>query len=430
MPPTHSSLNHEEHWDHDRRSGLPTTGGNLVDELMGRRMGMKGMMMSDSNDGRRGAHRDRGAAKKSYFMPGSSRRANIRAWKKLDSDINFNDSINEIFKNVTGVDLETGLKDPSSLKKKAAEKITGRKREIPFDVVIEDDNDESTSDGLTDNEWVGRHWLFKESLNHEEDAFVEGIKKKRVFTISEYHTHGKFEIEQNQSTTGEEKLRRFLRLIYYEFKWKPKKFQRKFISFMVQILAPIIVGEEAWVKIGARIRKEFGWSNNPAFCVASAPRRFGKSMAVGMVLAALALTCPGFTMCIFSTGGRASSALRDAMVMVLQTSGFGHHIKNRSTNQEEIHIRCLFTKDGLTTATVKFFPDNPKISVNSIMIVPSPDYTLLSFLLGVIWWCQKWLWWLWWLYRLRVLVNTYTCLLSIQKSSYSYAISDSLLASA
>jgi hypothetical protein len=107
--------------------------------------------------------------------------------------------------------------------------------------------------------------------------------------------------------------------------------------------------------------------------MAKAPRRFGKSVAVGMAIVAFAIVMSDTTQSIFSTGRRASKNLLEICYKQLVDLGLGSWeagvcgffylvrlttIKKSGINQENLFIKNPFTG---RISKIFSYPSNPKI---------------------------------------------------------------------
>jgi hypothetical protein len=144
-------------------------------------------------------------------------------------------------------------------------------------------------------------------------------------------------------------------------------------------LAELIVGKD-WTTIGPVIQKMRGWTEMSKMILAKAPRRMGKSIAVGMIVIALAIICPGITQSIFSTGRRASRNLLEICYKHLSDLGLAD--REVRFNMEE-----LFVKDPLTGKISKIFcyPSNSKIGTRSLPF-PPPDLFFASLYPTIYFW--------------------------------------------
>lgn len=166
-------------------------------------------------------------------------------------------------------------------------------------------------------------------------------------------------LNERHQSDGERRLVMFSTILATGFLWRPHCFQQAFQREVVKAIAPLLVGPD-WENIGARIIKERNWTHMTRMVMAKAPRRFGKSVAVGMVVIALAETMPTSTQAIFSTGRRASKNLLEICHRMALERGLGNSIMRY--NQEELFIKNAATGE---IARIFSYPANAKISSNS-----------------------------------------------------------------
>lgn len=212
---------------------------------------------------------------------------------------------------------------------------------------------------------VAHNWMFKLDLQRQENNMSSELHERRVqpFGIAAAKQHISTDI-----VNGEVKFNRFLKYVYTGFTWRPKKGQLTMVQMMIQTLAPNIFGAKDWGRIGQRVMMQMSWKCVPPVFGGSMPRRMGKSAGYAIVLNSYALTNPGKTVLVFSTGGRASGGLREAMVALMQSAGLEHRIVS-GIKGEILEIKCDFEEDGLDTCVIKFFPASAEISIILFMIM-------------------------------------------------------------
>jgi len=130
---------------------------------------------------------------------------------------------------------------------------------------------------------------------YHEDALIEHYKKHEVYEKERYFVNPP---KKDTISQGERNLRDFEQLVYNGGKYKPHKFQRGFLQQAVKGLAELLVGADEWRAIGPTIIKQRGWKEMSKMILAKAPRRFGKSIAVGRIVIAFAIIMPGTTVCV------------------------------------------------------------------------------------------------------------------------------------
>jgi hypothetical protein len=167
-----------------------------------------------------------------------------------------------------------------------------------------------------------------------------------------------------ESAIGEKRLRRFEEILEHGYSWKRHYFERLFHAKCVIAMAQTIMGGD-WAAKGVEVTKERGWGGDLSkFVCATAPRRFGKSVSVAKLIAAVAevfmlmpegLDFTTYPIAIFSTGKRASQALSAYVESFIQERHLDCYIiKN---NSEEIVLQR--TEAPSMTVTMKFLPSNP-----------------------------------------------------------------------
>lgn len=102
----------------------------------------------------------------------------------------------------------------------------------------------------------------------------------------------------------------------------PDKVQATFMMAAAMIMAPNIAQDE-WRNVGPDICGEMGWPFRKSYRVflASAPRRFGKTRFVSMVILNYALSRPGSVTIVFSTSQATSNLLRQDVKNLMQSAG-------------------------------------------------------------------------------------------------------------
>lgn len=156
-----------------------------------------------------------------------------------------------------------------------------------------------------------------------------------------------------QGLNGEQKFYLFYGFVQQKYMWKPHVFQTRFLKCILQAVAELLIGKD-WAVYGVRIMRRFGWTKIIKQCMASAPRRFGKTVMMALVIISVAYCCTT-RQCVFSTGQRACDAMRETVIKVLVDSGLSHWI--RSSNKECVEIWNI---DG-KVSSMHFFPANPDV---------------------------------------------------------------------
>jgi len=106
-------------------------------------------------------------------------------------------------------------------------------------------------------------------------------------------------------------------------------------AFILAVL-PLIYGKE-WESNCIRVMQEHNITRIRSEVICLTPRRFGKTYAVAMFATALLLHCPGIIICIFSTGNRASTFMREIILkMMMRIPGALNRIIKKT--QEKLYL--------------------------------------------------------------------------------------------
>lgn len=204
----------------------------------------------------------------------------------------------------------------------------------------------------------GLHYHRSSYQNKNGAVFRRNVRRRcHRWMATETHTE--------QQTTGEVRLRQFIRKLYAGYKFKgnttlrPEKFQLEMLKLVIPTLAKNIVGE-AWSSIGSRLCREFGWSmkRHPKLFLGQAPRRFGKTVIIAMIMLTYAIVKPGAVISTFSTSRRTSQRLKLKVQEIMQASGMDEWIVVQ--REEEIFIRPP-EFHGESWSAMNFYPSNPTI---------------------------------------------------------------------
>jgi hypothetical protein len=138
--------------------------------------------------------------------------------------------------------------------------------------------------------------------------------------------------------------------------FKPHMFQLEFFRQIIQSMAEGILGPNDWQRHGVSLMQRMGWTHNRKLCLASAPRRVGKTVILALVQVSVARYVPSVQI-TFSTGKRASDGLRNYVIKIMQNSGLGEFLSR--AGQEELEVICI--DGGDIVSVLKFFPANPDV---------------------------------------------------------------------
>lgn len=202
------------------------------------------------------------------------------------------------------------------------------------------------------------------TTRYHEGQYVRDLKRYAVQPREEYigttAATGQ-DAGDSEDLEGVRRLRRFEDLLENGYEYRRSHFQKGFHSYCTAAVAPNLVGPADWERAGPQVIKQKSW--NPAdlgkMKLASAPRRFGKSIAVGRFATTFGICKPGSIQAIFSTGRRASKNLLDIMFKCLNEAGFGHTITR--FNQEEL----FFCPDGPLGGESRIFSFPAKAKIDT-----------------------------------------------------------------
>ena len=113
--------------------------------------------------------------------------------------------------------------------------------------------------------------------------------------------------------------------------------QRKFHEAFLNSCVRFLYSHDASPPDFREIMEKNNWVDIRQQCLCMTPRRFGKTVAVGMFVAAMALVVPGSDQAIFSTGRRASSKLLELVAkLIAEVPGGTERIAK--SNQETVWV--------------------------------------------------------------------------------------------
>ena len=119
--------------------------------------------------------------------------------------------------------------------------------------------------------------------------------------------------------------------------WTRSNTQRRFHDAFLNACVRYLYSHDSVPPDYRSIMDTNNWTDIRQQCLCMTPRRFGKTVAVGMFVGAMALVVPGCEQAIFSTGRRASSKLLELVTqLVSQVPGGVDRIVK--SNQETVWI--------------------------------------------------------------------------------------------
>jgi len=137
--------------------------------------------------------------------------------------------------------------------------------------------------------------------------------------------------------------------------------QQLFHRGFIRACLPLIYGDD-WVFCAGRVMKSLKIDRIQAEVCCMTPRRFGKTEAVALFVAAFLLEVKGIRICIFSTGKRASSALMASIrKKIVACQGGSARIVKRT--EEKLFISSVaIDKKHMTTEQKDLLSEGPDIS--------------------------------------------------------------------
>lgn len=135
--------------------------------------------------------------------------------------------------------------------------------------------------------------------------------------------------------------------------------QRDLHSHFIAANLKKIYGDDLYKNLDS-IMKKFGISKIRSDVIVCTPRRWGKTYATALICAALIWSQPNLTICIYSTGKRASKAMLVLIwKMIVAIAGSAEPIKVYNLQECELQVRNLWGKMG----KVSSYPSKIEIDV-------------------------------------------------------------------
>lgn len=131
------------------------------------------------------------------------------------------------------------------------------------------------------------------------------LKKRRLNSIVDILQNRK---NKSHTTKGWRRLRTIRKCLDSFKPYERTKMQKRFHDSFLQATASHLFADDVDVDL-ARVMKQNKWKHLKQQCLAMTPRRFGKTMSVGMFCAAYLYSVENAEIAIFSTGRRASQKL-------------------------------------------------------------------------------------------------------------------------
>lgn len=148
------------------------------------------------------------------------------------------------------------------------------------------------------------------------------------------------------------------------FKWSRGFTQIVLHDAMIEALLPHIYGDD-WESEQQRVMDELGIRKIRKEVLVSMPRRHGKTVGIAMMLAIFLIVVPDVSVCVFSTGKRASGSFKEEIMRQLdcinRSGVVPVNIIRSSVERLEI------AHEGGSPSVGKFFPASAKGKLLSIL---------------------------------------------------------------
>ena len=161
-----------------------------------------------------------------------------------------------------------------------------------------------------------------------QDRYLEELELRMPLT----HGQAKHVVKTCQGDERMMSLRKTLNQLGYE----RSKMQKRFHDSFIQAVALHLYKDDPDVDLEALMRLN-GWDDLRQSVLCLTPRRFGKTTAVAMFIAAYAMCVPHSVQSVFSTGRRASQKLLELIKDIVKKTWAADHIVK--ANQEELILK-------------------------------------------------------------------------------------------
>lgn len=178
--------------------------------------------------------------------------------------------------------------------------------------------------------------IFKTVFNNKEEIFLERIHAKKRKSRHEHLLRNTISAVKKERF-GDKRLAQ-IRKTLTQFGLTRSKMQVMFHEAFLQATSQHIYQLDKDVDF-EEVRRRQGWDNNKQQILCLTPRRFGKTTAVSMFVAAYAWVIGGSVQSVFSTGRRASyKLLQQVREMLMKLPGAKERVGN-IRNQEDLYIQ-------------------------------------------------------------------------------------------
>ena len=161
-----------------------------------------------------------------------------------------------------------------------------------------------------------------------QDRYLEDLEMR----MPRIHGQQKYQIKTCKGDERMMAIRKTLNQLGYE----RSKMQRTFHESFIQAVALHLYKDDPDVDM-EKIMRMNNWSDLRQSVLCLTPRRFGKTTAVAMFIAAYAMCVPHSVQSVFSTGRRASQKLLELIKDIVKKTPASDHIVK--ANQEELILK-------------------------------------------------------------------------------------------
>lgn len=177
--------------------------------------------------------------------------------------------------------------------------------------------------------------FFQDAIEKEEMLLQRSIHLKNPRLRSDLGSAT--DPSRSGSSLGEERLAALRDVLENGYTWTRSNTQRRFHESFLNACVRFLFSQDSSPPDYRDILDRNNWEDIRQQCLCMTPRRFGKTVAVGMFVGAIALVVPGSEQAIFSTGRRASNKLLELVSqLVSQVPGGSERIVK--SNQETVWV--------------------------------------------------------------------------------------------
>ena len=200
------------------------------------------------------------------------------------------------------------------------------------------------------------------------NAYIRHFDEALAAESSKTHRRLKFQCPRRRSdlgaasdssragaSLGTDRLAALRDVLENGYTWTRSNTQRRFHESFLNACVRYLYSHDSVPPDYREIMDANKWVDIRQQCLCMTPRRFGKTVAVGMFVGAMALVIPGCEQAIFSTGRRASNKLLELVSqLVSQVPGASERIVK--SNQETVWI----SHPGGQVAKINSYPSCAK----------------------------------------------------------------------